>query len=229
MLSPTGLSPGFANHFFRLTFAKFAKNRQKSAAKLRVIRAICVISAVDMFDTRPYALIVDRDEEGRARLTASLRASGFVVAAFRESRGALAALAARPVDIVVLAGQLSEGEDALSTARQMRHCRPASKMLFAGAADALPATPGPQAALVVTRPFDKRRFLSAVFELLARDGDTAARRDEAELGLMAARLACLRNRQFGFVGVAATIGIASSAENALAVCVPPEQTSTDAV
>jgi DNA-binding response OmpR family regulator len=181
-----------------------------------------------MFDTRPYALIVERSEEGRARLTSSLRESGFVVAAFREGRGALAALAARPVDIVVIAGQLSEGEDALSTARQMRHCRPASKLLFAGAADALPAAPGPQTALAVTRPFDKRRFLSAVFELLARDGDTAARRDEAELGLMAARLACLRNRQLGFAGEEVAAGMAPLVDDALAVSVLPGNRTTDA-
>jgi DNA-binding response OmpR family regulator len=148
-----------------------------------------------MLDTRPYALLVDRDEEGRARITALLRESGFVVAAFRENRGALAALAARSADVVIIAGQFAEGEDALVVARQVRHYRPASKVLFAGAADALPAEPGRNSGLAVTRPFDKRRLLSAVFELLARDGNAAARHDEAELGLMAARLACLRSRQ----------------------------------
>ena len=181
-----------------------------------------------MFDRRPYALLVDRDEEGRARMTSSLRESGFVVAAFRESRGALAALVARPVDIAVLAGQLGEGEDALSTARQIRHCQPASKLLFAGAADALPAAPGPQTALAVTRPFDKRRFLSAVFELLARDGDAAARRDEAEHGLMAARLACLRNRQLGFASEMAALGTACSGEDASAASALPGHPPADA-
>jgi DNA-binding response OmpR family regulator len=168
-----------------------------------------------MFDTRPYALIVERDEEGRARITALLRESGFVVAAFRESRGALAALAARPVDIVVIAGEQPEGEDALATARQMRHCRPGGKVLFAGAADALPPAPGPGSGHAVTRPFDKRRFLSAVFELLARDGDDAERRDQAELALMAARLACLRSRQTGFAGFA-THDVARQIEDAMA-------------
>ena len=171
--------------------------------KPQVIRVICVISALAMFGTRPYALIVDRDEESRARTTALLRESGFVVAAFRDSRGALSALAARGADIVILAGQTSEGEDALATARQMRHCRPASRVLFAGAADALPAAPGPHSGHAVTRPFNKRRFLSAVFELLAREGGPGERADEAEFGLMAARLACLRSRQLGFASTAA--------------------------
>ncbi|HXC28165.1 MAG TPA: hypothetical protein VNV38_09440 [Stellaceae bacterium] len=151
-----------------------------------------------MLETRPYALIVDRDEDSRARAATLLRESGFVVAAFRESRGALAALAARPVDIAIVAGQIADGDDALATARQMRHCRPGSKVLFTGPAVAMPAAPGADSGHAVTRPFDKRRFLGAVFELLARDGDPAKRRDEAEMGLLAAQLACLRNRQAGF-------------------------------
>jgi DNA-binding response OmpR family regulator len=151
-----------------------------------------------MLETRPYALIVDRDEDSRARAATLLRESDFVVAAFRESRGALAALAARPVDIAIVAGQIADGDDALATARQMRHCRPGSKVLFTGPAVAMPAAPGADSGHAVTRPFDKRRFLGAVFELLARDGDPAKRRDEAEMGLLAAQLACLRNRQAGF-------------------------------
>jgi DNA-binding response OmpR family regulator len=174
---------------------KATKNRRKSAAKSQVMRVICMISAIPMLDTRPYALIVERDEESRARITAALRESGFVVAAFRESRGALSALAAHPVDIAILASQVPGGEDALAAARQMRHCRPGSKILFAGAMIALPAGPDEDASHAVTRPFDKRRFLSAVFELLSRDGDIAVHRDEAEQGLMAARLACLRNQR----------------------------------
>jgi DNA-binding response OmpR family regulator len=180
-----------------------------------------------MFDTRPYAVIVHRDEDGRARIAALLREAGFVVAAFRESRGALAALAARPVDIAVVSGEAAEGEDALATARQMRHCRPGSKVLFTGPADAMPAAPGPDSGHAVTRPFDKRRLLSAVFELLARDGDTAERRAEAEMGLMAARLACLRSRLPGFEGwsTAAAQDIAYQIEAAMAARrggLPPE-------
>jgi DNA-binding response OmpR family regulator len=172
-----------------------------------------------MFETRPYALIVDRDEDSRARMTALLRDNGFVVAAFGDSRRALPAFTARPVDVTVLVGREAEGEDALAAARLMRRCRPANRILFAGAADALPAAPGPQSGHAVTRPFDKRRFLSAVFELLARDGVTAARRDEAEFGLMTARLACLRNRQLGFAtdgaafDIAYRVGGASSASS----------------
>ena len=182
------------------------------------MRRICVLSANPMIDTRPYALIVDRDEDSRARIVALLRESGFVVAAFREIRGALAALVTRPVDIAIVAGQAADGEDALVAARQMRHCRPGGKVLFAGPADAMPAAPGPDSGHAVTRPFDKRRLLRAVFELLARDGGDAERRDEAEMGLMAARLACLRSRMTGFEAwsAAASQDIARQIETALA-------------
>ena len=149
-------------------------------------------------------LIVDRDEETRARVTALLRQNGFVVAAFRDQGAALSALAARPVDIVILSGESADGEDTLAAAQHMRRGRPDTRILFAGAADALPAAPGPGSGHAVTRPFDERRLLSAVFALLARTGDAAARRDEAEAGLMAARLACLASRQLGFpVGIGA--------------------------
>ena len=65
---------------------------------------------------------------------------------------------------------------------------------------ALPTGADEDTGHAVTRPFDKRRFLSAVFELLSRDGDDADHRDEAEQGLMAARLACLRNQRAASAG-----------------------------
>jgi DNA-binding response OmpR family regulator len=160
-----------------------------------------------MIDTRRHVLIVERDADTRARLAAALRESGFVVAAFRDSRGALAALAVRPVDLAVVAGHAPEGEDALAVARRMRHCRPGCKVLFTGAADALPAAPGPGSGHAVTRPFNKRRLLSAVFELLARDAADRQHRDAAEMALLAARLACLRSRQTGFCGDRSTLAV----------------------
>jgi DNA-binding response OmpR family regulator len=153
-----------------------------------------------MFGSKPYAVIVDRDEAGRACMAALLRESGFVVAAFRDRDGALSALAARSVDIVIVAGELSEGEDALAAARQMRRLSPETRVLFAGAADALPPAPGAHSGHAVTRPFDKRGFLSAVFELLARGVSAAEGREEAEFALMKARFACLRSRLTGFGG-----------------------------
>src|SRR5579872_3889257 len=74
-----------ANRKFTLPQPETAKNPAKSATKPQVIRRICVISADPMFDTRPYALLVDRDEESRPRIAALLRETGFVVAVFRES------------------------------------------------------------------------------------------------------------------------------------------------
>lgn len=166
-----------------------------------------------MIDTRPYVLIVAREDDARARIAAALRESGFVAVAFRDSRSALAALSVRPVDLAVIAGQEAEGEDALAAARQLRLCRPECKVLFAGAADALPAAPGAGSGHAVTRPFDKRRLLSAVFELLARDDADREHGDAAEMALLAARLACLRSRQPGFIGAMPTPAFTSAANN----------------
>ena len=169
-----------------------------------------------MFDTRPYALIVDSDEARRAQIAAALRESGFVAAAFREGRGALGALAARPVEIAVVAGRREQGEDALALARQLRHCRPETKLLFTGAADNLPATPVEDSRLAVTSPFDRRRLLAAVFELLARDGDDNQHRREAELGLLAARLACLHSRHIDPSRHARALDVAQQIETVMA-------------
>jgi hypothetical protein len=45
---------------------------------------------------------------------------------------------------------------------------------------------------------------------------------------MAARLACLRNRQLGFADGQAAIGIPSPIDEALAVCVLPGNSPTEA-
>jgi DNA-binding NtrC family response regulator len=157
-----------------------------------------------MPDQRPYALVIDREDASRAQLTAFLRESGFAVAGFRESRGALAALAAEPVNLAVIAGYWPQGSDALAAARQIRHYQPQSRVLFTGAGDTLPGDPGANAACTVTRPLDQRRFLSAVLALMA-DGDDSAARRTAEFGLVEAQLACLYNRRT----IAATSGAAS--------------------
>ena len=153
-----------------------------------------------MFGHRPYALIIDRQDASRARMAALLRESGFAVAAFRDGRAALSVLAARPVDIAIIARDVGETADGLIVVRQIRDGEPRTKVLFVGPATALPVASGPCGGHAVTRPFDKRRFLSAVFELLARDTSAAEQREAAEFGLMAARLACLRNRQARFGG-----------------------------
>lgn len=148
-----------------------------------------------MFRIRPHALIVDREDASRVRMTSLLRENGFVVAAFRDGRAALGALTARPVCIAVIARDVRETEDGLILLRRLRDRESHTKVLFAGSAAVLPAAPGPCGGPAVTQTFDKRRFLSAVFELLARDTSAADQRVAAEFGLMAARLACLQSRR----------------------------------
>jgi DNA-binding response OmpR family regulator len=153
-----------------------------------------------MFGIRPYALIVDGEETSRARMAALLRESGFVVAAFRDGRAALSAFAARTVDIAIIARDIRATEEGLAVVLRICDCAPHTKLLFAGPAEALPAATGPCSGHAVTQPFDKRRFLSAVFELLARDAGAADQREAAEFGLMAARLACLHSQRARFGG-----------------------------
>ena len=109
-------------------------------------------------------------------------------------RGALAALAVRPADLAVIAGRLADGSDGFAAARQLRHCQSGLKVLFTASAGFPPAAGGLNDGYVVTRPFDRRRFLGSVLELVARGEADAGDRRAAELGLVEAELACLASR-----------------------------------
>jgi DNA-binding response OmpR family regulator len=147
-----------------------------------------------MIDSPPYALVIDCDSEARRLAAASLGEAGFVVAGFAHRRGALAALAVRPADLAVIAGRLADGNDAFAAARQLRHCQSGLKVLFTASAGFPPAAGGLNDGYVVTRPFDRRRFLGSVLELVARGEADAGDRRAAELGLVEAELACLASR-----------------------------------
>lgn len=142
----------------------------------------------------PYAFVIDRDSEARKATLRLLGEAGFVVAGFAETRGALAAVAARPAALAVIAGYLPDGGDGFAAARQARLYQRDLKVLFTAASGAAAVAPESLNGHVVTRPFDKRRFLGAVFELLARDdGDDHQR--AAELGIVEAELSCLVSRR----------------------------------
>ncbi len=148
-----------------------------------------------MSNLTPFALVVDSDSDARKLAVAALSEAGFVAAGFARPRGALATLAARPPELAVIAGHLPDGSDGVAAARQMRLCeRSTLKVLFTAAAGISPAMPGPLDGHVVTRPFDRRRFLAAAFELVARDNLQAGDHRAAELGLAEAELACLSRR-----------------------------------
>ncbi len=151
-----------------------------------------------MIDSPPYALVIDGDSEARRLAAASLGEAGFVVAGFTHPRGALAALAVRPADLAVIAGRLADGSDGFAAARQLRHCQSGLKVLFTASAGVppagIPAAGGLNDGYVVTRPFDRRRLLGSVLELVARGEADAGDRRAAELGLVEAELACLASR-----------------------------------
>lgn len=151
-----------------------------------------------MIDSPPYALVIDCDSEARRLAAAALGEAGFVVAGFAHPRGALAALAARRADLAVIAGRLADGSDAFAAGRQLRHRQSDLKVLFTASAGVplAAASPqdGPEDGYVVTRPFDRRRFLGSVLELAARGEADAGDRRAAEIGLVEAELACLASR-----------------------------------
>jgi DNA-binding response OmpR family regulator len=169
-----------------------------------------------VLENRPYALVIDRDDTSRVRLTTVLRECGFVSAGFSESRGALAVLAATRIDLAIIAGYPPDEDDALAVASQVQRSRPETKVLLAGSARGWPVRLGSDCDRVVTRPFDKRRFVGAVLALMGRDGDADACCDEAELGIIEAELACLYGRQGGAVDRSAASDVATQIRDAMA-------------
>jgi DNA-binding response OmpR family regulator len=147
-----------------------------------------------MTDDPPYALVIDHDNDSRKQASALLGEAGFVVAGFARTRGALAALVAHRADLAVIAAHRPDGSDGFAVARQARHCQADLKVLFTATAGAGPAASGDKDGHVITRPFDRRRFLGAVFELLAREEPEPGGRHSAELGILEAELACLAAR-----------------------------------
>jgi DNA-binding response OmpR family regulator len=145
--------------------------------------------------TQPLlALIIDSDGEARNLTAATLSEAGFVVSGFAQPRSALAAMAARPVELAVIASRLPDGSDGFSAARLLRHGHRGLKVLFTANTGALPAMHGVNDGYVVTHPFDRRRFLGSVFELLGRGQTGSIDQRAAEIGLAQAELACLFSR-----------------------------------
>ena len=206
-----------AHNKFRLASGRPIKIHEKSQRNRAAIGGFPPIPTL-MLKNRPCALVVDRDEENRRRIATLLRQNGLVAAAFEETRGALAAVAAGPADLAVIAGLRPGGSDALAAARQLRRHRPECRVLFIGTAGMLPGDPDRGSASAVTRPFDERRFLGALFELLTRDsGRVTERLDEAELGLIEAQLACLYRRQNGTMDNAVALDLAHQIRDAMAM------------
>ena len=148
-----------------------------------------------MAGTRPTILVVGDDRNERVVIAAVLGDAGFTVMAAVHDRGARAALRREPFAAAVVA--LRE-EPRLAFTRYLRRRHPGLRALIViePTATRLADTDDD---VVVTRPFDPRRLLGRVFELVLRQDDGArphpSHRQAAELGIGAAKLACLDSRR----------------------------------
>ena len=149
-----------------------------------------------MAGTRPTILVVGDDRNERVVIAAVLGDAGFTVMAAVHDRGARAALR-REQRFAAAVVALRE-EPRLAFMRYLRRRHPGLRALIViePTATRLADTDDD---VVVTRPFDPRRLLGRVFELVLRQDDGArphpSHRNAAELGIGAAKLACLDSRR----------------------------------
>src|SRR5437773_6235862 len=120
-----------------------------------------------MADLRPTILVVDDDRDERAVVAAVLRDAGFAVVAAAHDQGARAAMMRKRFAAAIIA--LPEG-DAMAFQRHARRRQPGLPALlvieptvtrFAEADDGT----------LLARPFEPRRLLSRVFEMVLHDAD----------------------------------------------------------
>lgn len=146
----------------------------------------------------PNILVVNGERDERGLIATVLREAGFAVVAATKADDAWAAMSRERFAAAVIA--LPNG-DAIPFLRQVRCRQPDLPALFV----VEPAAPEPveeDCAALVNRPLDPRRLLGCAVELVLREGErdneraTAPHRsDAAELGIAAAKLACLDNRR----------------------------------
>ncbi len=154
-----------------------------------------------MAGTRPSILVVDGDWEERVVIASVLREAGFAVVAVAQCRGARAALKRERFAASVIALPVGMGPDGVEIefVGQTRRCQPGLKSLVVSSPAAMQFV-DEDCATLLTRPFDPRQLLGCVFELVLREGEPGTpptaplHRHAAELGINAARLACLYNR-----------------------------------
>ena len=147
-----------------------------------------------MAGSGPSVLVVAGDPGERTRITALLRESGFAPVPTAEERDALMALRREPVAAAVVALPGTQGIELL---RAARCCQPGLAALLVMGPGAMPDDE--ERAAIVERPFESRRLLGRLIELILSEtaGHSAPQehRRAAEYGIAAAKLACLYRRQ----------------------------------
>jgi DNA-binding response OmpR family regulator len=145
-----------------------------------------------MTESGPSILVLDSDRDERMLIASVLREAGFAVIAAADDCGASAAMSRQRFAAAVIA--LPEGEE-IELLRQVRRRQPDLKALVVVDPAALRLV-DEGCGTVVKRPFDPRQLLGCVFELVLRENASAPPHPHAaELGITAAKLACLQNRR----------------------------------
>jgi len=144
-----------------------------------------------MSGERPTILVVGDDRDERGAIAAVLRDAGFTVTASHD-RGARAAPTRGRFAAAVIA--LSE-DDGVEFRRRLRRGQPGLPVVLVAGPEATRVVHTDDDTLV-TRPVDPSHLLRRVFDVVLRGGEDATPRhgDAAELGIAAAKLACLDNR-----------------------------------
>src|SRR6478672_943859 len=155
----------------------------------------------------PNILIIAADRHERVLIASTLREAGFT--ALTADTGRCGAVSRRqPVAAAVVA--LAEVE-ALAALAELRELQPGLPVVLV--VDPAARAVEQDCTVLVKRPLDPRRLLGCVVELVLREDDVAASTPRhgtaAELGIAAARLACLCNRH----SVAAAAGAARLAQD----------------
>ena len=146
------------------------------------------MAAGAMANPRPNILMVNSNRD--ARQVAALRDAGFAVVVSAEARGAMAALRRERFAALIVALPAGEGDGLL---RQARRHQSDLKALVVGEGAVMPGE------AAVAAGCEPRELVGRVIDLLVEDVaefDAASRRHKqrAELGLVAAKLACLYQR-----------------------------------
>ncbi|HEV2334569.1 MAG TPA: hypothetical protein VGS13_03655 [Stellaceae bacterium] len=139
---------------------------------------------------RPTILVVVDDPDERAVIAAVLREVGFGVVAAALDRVARAAMTRHGFAAAVVALRHGDGVEFL---RHARRWQPGLKALIVIEPTATQFV-DPDDDTIVARPFDPRRLLGCVFELVLREngrGVAPQHSHAAEFAIAAARLACL--------------------------------------
>jgi len=145
-----------------------------------------------MAGERPTILVVGDDRGERAAIAAVLRDAGFAVVAPSHDRGARAAIIHKRFAAAVIA--LPEA-DGVAFQRHARRQQPGLKAVIVIEPTATGFVDRNDDTLLV-RPFDARQLLGCVFELVCEDGERTPHHSRAaELGIAAAKLACLDSRR----------------------------------